>query len=118
MWQVQRCLPAHPAGEAAHLSPAFTRQSVGARTAPRIPRQSPFLHSHGPMGFPRTQNACAPPRASAVHGLHGWTHFCPRLEEGPGGQDRGGALTSSKSAMISLRRRRHSTPMLLPSSSM
>lgn len=34
LWTVKRYLPPHPAGEAAHLSVAFTRKSTGTTTHP------------------------------------------------------------------------------------
>lgn len=53
LWTVQRHLPAHPAGEAAHLSLAFTgRAQVPPLTLP-ILRQNFFLKCHDQAGIPK-----------------------------------------------------------------
>lgn len=126
LWTVQRYLPAHPAGEAAHLSLAFTRKTTGTTTHPPHLKAKFLPQMSRSAGIPKETKYMSPPgpMPSTEHILHQWTQFRTLLEEAPqdtqapGCQDCRAALTSSKSAMISFRRRRHSTPMLLPSSSM
>ena len=85
LWTMQRYLPAHPAGEAAHLSLAFTRKSTGTTTHPPRLKAKFLPQMSRSAGIPKETKYMSPPgpMPSAEHILHQWTQFRTLLEGAP-----------------------------------